>query len=438
MTRLSSIQPELRTIRLSEITFDEVIYPRRDHDPALVQRYADNLEGIEASKRYIAVASDMKLLDGKHRWLAYRKRNGDAQDREIQVLVYPVTAPHDQLKLAVKLNSDHGWQLTESDKQADAKSLYAYGSSYDEIAEALSVGKKKVVEWLAQTVRDNKERRDQKIFEMWMACHTMEEIAHAAGCTKETVSQLVGICQKKFQETKSDKSLADFDDWDAEAGRRPVYNVWRQTAKTNVVSHYGNSEARWTENLLYMYTEPFDVVVDPFAGGGATIDACRKRFRRCWASDRKPIVEREGEIRKWDMTTGLPPVPRWQDVKLIFLDPPYWRQARNEYSKDPEDLANMPLEKFTATLGNVINGFAKKLTSGAAIALMMSPTQWRSDGRKFADHLLDVARLVRLAVDMRVQAPYECSQCEPQQVMWAKENRTCLVLSREIVVWRCP
>ena len=30
-----------------------------------------------------------------------------------------------------------------------------------------------------------------------------------------------------------------------------------------------------------------------FAGGGSTPDVCRKRFRRCWVSDRKPIVERE-------------------------------------------------------------------------------------------------------------------------------------------------
>ncbi len=35
---------------------------------------------------------------------------------------------------------------------------------------------------------------------------------------------------------------------------------------------YGQS--RIVENLLYAYTEPFDVVVDPFAGGGSTIDIC--------------------------------------------------------------------------------------------------------------------------------------------------------------------
>jgi hypothetical protein len=77
-------QPEVRTIKLSEIKFDKVIYPRKDHDPVLVQRYANVLDEIEAAQRYIAVTSDLKLLDGKHRWLAYRKRNGD-KDQEINV-----------------------------------------------------------------------------------------------------------------------------------------------------------------------------------------------------------------------------------------------------------------------------------------------------------------------------------------------------------------
>jgi hypothetical protein len=78
--------------------------------------------------------------------------------------------------------------------------------------------------------------------------------------------------------------LTDFDP--------PLYNVWKQQTKTPGSAHFGNSEARWVDNLLYLYTEPFDVVVDPFAGGGSTIDVCRKRFRRYWVSDRKPIVER--------------------------------------------------------------------------------------------------------------------------------------------------
>jgi hypothetical protein len=48
----------------------------------------------------------------------------------------------------------------------------------------------------------------------------------------------------------------------------PIYNVWKQQTKTNGSNHFGNSEVRWLDNLLYLYTQPFDMVVDPFAGGG--------------------------------------------------------------------------------------------------------------------------------------------------------------------------
>lgn len=118
------------------------------------------------------------------------------------------------------------------------------------------------------------------------------------------------------------------------------------------------------------------------------------------------------------------------------MDPPYWKQAEGQYSENPTDLANMPLEEFTKTMAGIINGFAKKLSPGAVIAFLMQPTQWKAPDHQYTDHILDVARLVKLPVDLRVQCPYSSQQCTPQMVNWAKANRKVLVLSRELVVWR--
>jgi len=421
--------PEARTVRLSEIVFDEVIYPRRNHDPVLVQRYAATIEEIEAAQKHIAVASDLKLLDGKHRWLAYRKRY-EGEDREITVLVYPVSAPHDQLKLAAKLNSDHGWQLTEDDKEQTAKSLFAYGASYDEIASALSVGKARVSEWLSRVVKDNKDKRDRRILDLWLASHTQEEIATAVECDQKTVTNVANDFRKTVLENQIPKAAASH----ATDFNPPLYNIWKQQERTAGSSHPGNTDVRWLDNLLYLYTEPFDVVVDPFAGGGSTIDICKKRWRRYWASDRKPVVERE-DIREHDLTEGLPKLPRWADVGLVYLDPPYWIQAEGEYSDDPTDLANMSLEDFTKTLSDIVKAFAKKLKD-ACIALVIQPTQWRAPDRQFTDHVGDMLRLVKLPVEMRYSVPYESQQCTAQMVEWAKAEKKCLVLTREIVVWR--
>ena len=97
----------------------------------------------------------------------------------------------------------------------------------------------------------------------------------------------------------------------------------------------GSTEPRWLDNLLYFYTQPFDIVIDPFAGSGSTIEVCKKRLRRYWVSDRKPIPERAHEIRLWDMTEGLPPLHNWRDVKLVYLDPPYWKQVEGEVFTGP-------------------------------------------------------------------------------------------------------
>lgn len=417
-------------IQLSDIVFDEVIYPRKDHDPLLVQRYADVLDEIEARQKYISVSADNKLLDGKHRWLAYRKAYEDS-DRSLNVFRYNVTTPHEQLKLAASLNSEHGWQLAESDKKKTAVALYSYGCTYEDIAKTLSVGKRKISEWLSRTVKEEKDRRNEKMREMWLACHTDGEIATALGCERSTVTKAIPDLVKLVLENRIHKSGADH----ASDFEPPIYNVWKQQEKTAGPSHFGNSEVRWLDNLLYLYTKPFDVIVDPFAGGGSTIDICKKRSRRYFVSDRKPIIEREHEIRKLDLTDGLPKVPRWKDVKLVYLDPPYWKQAEGQYSDDPTDLANMPLDQFHDTLAGIIDGFAKKL-SDAYVALIIQPTQWKAPDRAFTDHIAEMLRRVRLPIEMRYSVPYESQQCTAQMVEWAKQNKRCLVLTREIIVWR--
>lgn len=67
----------------------------------------------------------------------------------------------------------------------------------------------------------------------------------------------------------------------------PVYNVWKFKDRTSGNSHFGNTEPTILDNLLYLYTKPFDIVADPFAGGGSTINVCKKRMRCYWVSDRK-------------------------------------------------------------------------------------------------------------------------------------------------------
>jgi DNA-binding XRE family transcriptional regulator len=427
-----SIQPVREQVLLSQIIFDEGLYPRVDgHDPATVQTYVRDMDQIEAAGKLISINADGILLDGRHRMLAYKTR-ADGADPEITVYRYAISSKLESFRLACELQ-DRGFALNNNDRQASAKRLYALGDqSQADIAKVLGVSKQTISAWLSRTIKEEKETKKKKAREMWLACATQEEIAEAVGVSAKTIDNW----EEDFCNSPEGGLLQNPPGFEP-----PIYNVWKQQTKTNAVSHFGNSEARWVENLLYLYTNAAGIVVDPFGGGGSTIDVCKKWSRRYYVSDRKPIVAREHEIRLHDLTTGLPSVPRWKDVDLVYLDPPYWKQAEGQYSDDPTDLANMELEQFNTALAGIINGFAKKLKDSASdkpayIALIIQPTQWKAPERQFTDHIGDMLRAVKLPVDMRYSVPYESQQCTPQMVEWTKAAKRCLVLTREIIVWR--
>lgn len=415
---------------VSEIIWREDLYPRIVADPATIQRYADNLSVLPP----IEVNQNNILIDGFHRWTAHRK----AECETIAVTVTETASEAEVYALAIRRNSAHGNQLSEPDKRKAAIRLYAAGTGLDKhaIAETLSVSERSVSNYLNDVDKQLREQRKERIFDMWMAGATQDEIAPVVGLSPDAVGLRIKECREMEGVPNIGKVQAQFQDADFTA---PLYNVWTFAKKTNGTNHFGNSEQRILENLLYLYTEPFDIVLDPFAGGGATIDVCKKRLRRYWVSDRKPIVEREREIRKLDIATDLPSLnKRWSEVTLTYLDPPYWRQAAGQYSDDAEDLANMPLEQFNRALAGVVNRIAEKQSRGV-IALLLQPTQWLSDNRQFTDHVIDLVNAVgnrRLIVENRISCPYSTEQYNAQQVEWAKANRKLLVLTRELIVWR--
>ncbi len=427
------MKPVTKTVDLSAVIFDDKVYPRKEHSPALVQRYAGVMDEIEAHQRYMSVSSDMILLDGRHRHLAYLK-NANGNDPRVTVLVYPVDDAAEKFALAVKLNSDHGFQLSPEDKRRSAIQLYAnHGYTVEKIADIVSVRKQTALDWTKNIRKEEERQRDETIAGMWLACHMKSEIAEAIGITQQRVGQKIETMKEKFPGTKLSQLAFSDESWTP-----PLYNVWTFAKKTNEVSRFGNSEQRILENLLYLYTKPFDIVLDPFAGGGSTIDVCKMRGRRYWASDRKPPVERD-DVRMLDVIEELPPLnKRWSSVALTYLDPPYWKQAEGQYSDDDEDLANMPLDKFTASLVGLVKSIARKQSRGA-IALLIQPTQWKSEGREFTDHILDILQGVKvkgLVLENRVSCPYSTEQYNAQQVTWAKENKKLLALTRELIIWR--
>jgi DNA modification methylase len=73
-----------------------------------------------------------------------------------------------------------------------------------------------------------------------------------------------------------------------------IYNVWNfpKCDPRYGLNYPRRIPGQIVENILYYYTEPFDIVVDPMAGGGTTVDVCKAMFRRYQAYDINPIQQK--------------------------------------------------------------------------------------------------------------------------------------------------
>ena len=214
-----------------------------------------------------------------------------------------------------------------------------------------------------------------------------------------------------------------------------LYNIWNQQAYDSDNTSFGKFPFTFMENLIYYYTEPFDIVYDPFAGGGTTIDVCKKWLRKYYASDLNPI-ETRSDIKKWDITKGLPkdlPIP-----KFVFLDPPYWKQAKEKYSKDKTDFGNMKLNDFYSNIEKFAKEIKKKMKEGY-IGFVISPTQWPNKNHEFEDHIIKIINIFEkngFKEEMRYLIPYSSEQYNGTQVNIAKEEKFPMNLIRDLVVFR--
>jgi len=434
---------ETKTIKVADVVFREDLYPRIKHSQQKAQEYAENIEQLPP----IEVNQNNELIDGFHRWTAHKLKSIE----DISVTITKTNSDNHLLLLAIERNAAHGLQMSPDDKKKMAQRFYLDESSWStfastasdraivkkELALMLKASPAKISEWLSNIDQKFREERREKIKSMYLRCYTSEEIGKEVGLAeRQAREEIEGLSAEISGAKKTPKLTFSEDGW-----APPNNSVWAFSKKTNETSHFGNTEARIVDNLLYLYTQPLDIVIDPFGGGGATLDLCEKRMRRCWISDRAPKPGLENDIRKLDICKELPPLnKRWSEVALTYLDPPYWKQAEGQYSKDAEDLANMSLEDFTNNMVEIVRRIGEKQRSGSVVALIIQPTQWKAEGRQFTDHVFDIVRGVskttKLKVANRVHCPYQTEQCTPQMVEWAKENKELLVLSRELVIWK--
>lgn len=151
-------------------------------------------------------------------------------------------------------------------------------------------------------------------------------------------------------------------------GFKPEYsNLWffrRPDPRYGTKKYDGRCSGQVIKNILWLYTDEGDIVLDPFAGGGTVQDVCDEWKRKCYSSDISPC--RTDIARRDVMTDGLPDI----QAKLIFLDPPYADMKKGRYTDLPTDLSNMTIPEFYDAMDKVGVDSLKHLQHDGRVVLM--------------------------------------------------------------------
>ncbi len=407
-------------MNVADVRYVKELYPRLKPSDEVIDRYIDALDNLPP----ITVARDGIIVDGYHRWQAHLRGGvekiaaddlGDLSDAEI-------------LRESYRRNSTHGHQLSASDKKRAADHLYrtlpgTADERVSDIAAVLGITESTAKKYVSTARQDEKKQLQERAWDMWLDCHTQQAIADELGTSQPTVNDWLS---KREQDSGFDNPPES----------RQHFDVWQfATDKDSDTTYFGKMPEQIVENLLWLYTSPGDIVVDPFAGSGTTIEVAKRMGRRVWASDRISAEKYPHlPIHTHNITDGWPAAAPAK-ASLAIVDPPYWKQAAGRYSDDSADLGNQGLEQFYDSWETVMRALYKHTDR---LAFIISPAQ---DGGLADGDVVDLAfDMMRVATvngwkpERRIIVTYSTQQATGQQVEAAREHKKLLKLYRDLVV----
>lgn len=126
----------MKTIKVCDLVFDEELYPRNNIDTANVTALVEALtHGAELPP--IVIDQKKRLIDGVHRWKAYKRLYGD--DYEIECIQKRYKKDADAFLDAMRYNGSHGARLDQCDRTRCLIISERLGLTIDLVAGALHV-----------------------------------------------------------------------------------------------------------------------------------------------------------------------------------------------------------------------------------------------------------------------------------------------------------
>ena len=366
-------------VKLSEIKKDDDVYPREKISHKTITSYIEAIRGgaefppVEVQRISDNGVTKLISLDGWHRIEAYREYNKNSDGAAIDEIettywkeeILDKSEHLEALRIrAVQNNLQHGDRLKERDLDYQCMRIVQDRPSDQLKGIITQLGEwfqrdQSTISKLENTNNLYTQRiasRNLQIYHLTTSGLTQDEVATRVGLKQPAISTIIKNMNSHFfnildvgrQERKSMSQLSEQHNirevllwhrkfteentpdteriiqfkYKVEKGRAipEKYNVWYYSERDPRLGQVakGNIPGQIVLNLLCYYTKPGDLVIDPMAGGGSTIDACLVMGRRWLAYDINPQRE---DIDKWDITSGIP--ENVKNADFVFLDPPY-------------------------------------------------------------------------------------------------------------------
>ena len=475
------VDGEMKYIALDKVVWDPKVYPRRKWTTSTIERYADALLAGDTFPPIAIEKGTNILLDGKHR-LDSRKLAVEMLEKPVetdvtvkdlqQINIEYHVIPEGMSKryYAATLSARHGDRLKNSDVEELAKAEFEADPSIDprEWGKLLGVSKTTIYRYVAHIVNRYKTERETWMVRLSRLGWTQKEIAKLFDVSQQAVSEITNNSQlgkigNLLGETWNDESIADLssqlsiplvDTWSAALDgnndqermkllgiKVQPYDVWNFSGCHDLMGdqHPGRIPGQLVAHVLYFYTKQGDLVVDPMAGSGTTLDACSLMGRKARGYDIDGRHER-CDIGEHDLTDGWPEIT--SKATLVFWDPPYFDKmdAANigEDGYIEGSISGMDPDEYLEWLST---RFAELHNTGAKqLAFLMS--NWDSQNAKrhkghkglFSWDYAYALEEAGWTLTREIQCPLPTQQVHPVIVNKFRESRRMARLTRSLII----
>jgi hypothetical protein len=143
--------PQTKTIRVGDLKRDDDLWPRRltRIDDTNLARIRDAIRAGEKLPPIRVCRKTLVIIDGYHRWTAYKGLFGE--DHLIEVEMVDYDSKKDMLLDAVRMNSRHGMPMDSKDRTDTALRLRGLRATKDEICNAMAMTKEQYEKYMKRT-----------------------------------------------------------------------------------------------------------------------------------------------------------------------------------------------------------------------------------------------------------------------------------------------